>query len=350
MGLSSVGKVPLQKRRSQRFIAGSNLKMTDPQVEEVWCPTTKYGTWIMRQNDGQIAITGNTKAVQRAVLRLIGLGMTSESEIESIPDSIAVDAITEELQARGNVLTQKQRKEVIAWWRENAEGDDDQSNALRCLGDLEYATPSHWEGEAVRSQDQAAKLVTKMVTEVIEAASLDAEATRDRRDRTAKKKAENEAKKLIDLAPPLEQQDSVVPGIVEEQITTVQELCEPGPLEQARESVPSLKELGSKKKFVSPEAESVLASALQAIHLKRNGNGEMLGLPHPEWEADKNIMIPVTDASGWPRSVTKAVMKDRFKLHENSRDNHEFFTWDLMVEMLTWFATHDSKKYEDKKK
>lgn len=34
------------------------LQIADAGEEEVWCPTTALGTWIMRQ-DGQIAITGN---------------------------------------------------------------------------------------------------------------------------------------------------------------------------------------------------------------------------------------------------------------------------------------------------
>jgi hypothetical protein len=40
--------------------------------EPVWCPTTLYETWVMRL-DGQICITGNTKAMNRVRRTLLGI-------------------------------------------------------------------------------------------------------------------------------------------------------------------------------------------------------------------------------------------------------------------------------------
>ncbi len=81
---SSVGEVPIQRAMSTRFVAGSNLTLTPGSIEAVWCPTTKHGTWVMRQN-GRITITGNTKAKRRATLSILGLGVLDEMEIETIP-------------------------------------------------------------------------------------------------------------------------------------------------------------------------------------------------------------------------------------------------------------------------
>lgn len=91
LGKFHVGNIiNTQKLRKQRYIAGSNLKMGDPFIENVWCPTTAYGTWIMRQNNS-ITITGNTKAKRRLTLSLCGLGYLDETEVSSIPNAPLVN-------------------------------------------------------------------------------------------------------------------------------------------------------------------------------------------------------------------------------------------------------------------
>lgn len=84
MGTSSVGEVPVQRMLSYDYVAGNNLTLTPDGEEPVWCPTTKHGTWVMRQG-GRITITGNTKAKRRATLSLAGLGLLTEEETETIP-------------------------------------------------------------------------------------------------------------------------------------------------------------------------------------------------------------------------------------------------------------------------
>lgn len=43
-----------------RSVSAMDLVYKDAGRTDVWCPTTKYGTWVMRQN-GRVMITGNTK-------------------------------------------------------------------------------------------------------------------------------------------------------------------------------------------------------------------------------------------------------------------------------------------------
>jgi hypothetical protein len=62
----------IQRLRKTRHTSVNFLKVDEADQAPVWCPTTQYGTWIMRQN-GQICITGNTKAKRRATLALCGI-------------------------------------------------------------------------------------------------------------------------------------------------------------------------------------------------------------------------------------------------------------------------------------
>lgn len=60
---------PTQKLKKRRYLSASQLALTDGSPRTVWCPTTRYGTWVCRQN-GVITITGNTKAIGRALAAL----------------------------------------------------------------------------------------------------------------------------------------------------------------------------------------------------------------------------------------------------------------------------------------
>ncbi len=78
------GPIWTKRLKKTRHVAGSFLALRDAGTDDVWCPTTKYGTWVMRQG-GRVMITGNTKAKRRATLSLLGLGVLDELEIETIP-------------------------------------------------------------------------------------------------------------------------------------------------------------------------------------------------------------------------------------------------------------------------
>jgi hypothetical protein len=65
---------PVQKMKRRRYVScGQGLTISDAGVADVWCPTTEYGTWVARTSRGQIMITGNTKAIGRA-LGALGFG------------------------------------------------------------------------------------------------------------------------------------------------------------------------------------------------------------------------------------------------------------------------------------
>lgn len=72
--------------KKTRRVAGAFLNTEPAGDRAVWCPTTQYGTWVMRQN-GRVMITGNTKAKRRVTLSICGLGFLDETEIDSIPDA-----------------------------------------------------------------------------------------------------------------------------------------------------------------------------------------------------------------------------------------------------------------------
>jgi hypothetical protein len=75
----STGKMSYNRVARQNLVEGESRNTT------VWCPTTKHGTWICRSDNGQVFVTGNTKAKRRITLSISGMGWTDESEIDSIP-------------------------------------------------------------------------------------------------------------------------------------------------------------------------------------------------------------------------------------------------------------------------
>jgi len=67
--------------RRHRYVYLPSLRSEFVSSAPAWCPTTHYGTWVMRL-DGQITITGNTRSKNRAVADLVGGGEVSAEEIE----------------------------------------------------------------------------------------------------------------------------------------------------------------------------------------------------------------------------------------------------------------------------
>lgn len=58
---TAIGKIIFHKAaKKTRYVTGQRMELQEAGVARVWCPTTEYGTWIMRQN-GRVMITGNTK-------------------------------------------------------------------------------------------------------------------------------------------------------------------------------------------------------------------------------------------------------------------------------------------------
>lgn len=71
---------PVRRMEERRYISCSGLTVTDAGFADVWCPTTMFGTWVARMPSGQITITGNTKAIGRALASL-GFGTAGAMEM-----------------------------------------------------------------------------------------------------------------------------------------------------------------------------------------------------------------------------------------------------------------------------
>ncbi|MFH0896480.1 MAG: hypothetical protein V1850_00320 [Candidatus Bathyarchaeota archaeon] len=88
-----LGKLQVENREGWKTLYRQAI-LTRPQVDvtsltvdyignmPAWCPTTKYGTWIMRYR-GCISITGNTRAKSRAISDMIAGGIVSAEEMSS---------------------------------------------------------------------------------------------------------------------------------------------------------------------------------------------------------------------------------------------------------------------------
>ena len=78
---SRVNPISLQTLRSVRYAQVRALRIEESGREDVWCPTTDFGTWVMRL-DGNVMVTGNTRAFNRSVSNLVGFGEVSAEEVE----------------------------------------------------------------------------------------------------------------------------------------------------------------------------------------------------------------------------------------------------------------------------
>lgn len=79
---STVGAVPVRQVRRNRLVNTNYLEVTQAEAQPVWCPTTRFGTWVMNL-DGFITITGNTRAKARALRDAINVGMCAVEELET---------------------------------------------------------------------------------------------------------------------------------------------------------------------------------------------------------------------------------------------------------------------------
>lgn len=72
--------MPARTIRANRHISAAHLEYGNSIVQEVWCPTTEYGTWVMNL-DGYITITGNTRCKARALRDAVNVGVTAFEEL-----------------------------------------------------------------------------------------------------------------------------------------------------------------------------------------------------------------------------------------------------------------------------
>jgi len=76
---------PVQRLKARRFVSCSILRTDDAGRADVWCPTTDLGTWVARLPNGQVTITGNTKAIGRA-LAAAGFGTQFTDDLVFDPE------------------------------------------------------------------------------------------------------------------------------------------------------------------------------------------------------------------------------------------------------------------------
>lgn len=83
----------LRTLRANRWVSADYLRVEPEGDQPVWCPTTDYGTWVMRF-EGNVTITGNTRAKGRALRDAINVGQTMLEELPDLEDGDAHEAMS----------------------------------------------------------------------------------------------------------------------------------------------------------------------------------------------------------------------------------------------------------------
>jgi hypothetical protein len=110
---SSVGDVPIYHLRKNRVVAADYLTLSPGRDQAVWCPTTTYGTWVMRLG-GCITITGNTRAKGRALRDSVNIGDVLEEELSEAGSSPAQTAVPRQPRTLAMVPQPMDREELRA--------------------------------------------------------------------------------------------------------------------------------------------------------------------------------------------------------------------------------------------
>jgi hypothetical protein len=102
--------------RVNRVATVDHLQVTPADTEDVWCPTTDFGTWVMNL-DGHVMITGNTRAMSRClkgpfswVIAMAGYAPTGVEDLTS-PRQKQADS---NAHAGGVKVNEKQAKRIWA--------------------------------------------------------------------------------------------------------------------------------------------------------------------------------------------------------------------------------------------
>ena len=125
--MSTGDVIPVRSIRENRTVTTAYLKRTEVAPEPVWCPTTFWGTWVMRL-DGCITITGNTRAKARALRDAVNVGMAALEELgpDGAPERRDAPPLTnlppvEGIQVSGKVYTRPQVEAAYKVRRAEAE-------------------------------------------------------------------------------------------------------------------------------------------------------------------------------------------------------------------------------------
>jgi len=94
--------------RDKRYIPLDVMRFSQDQEQDVWCPETEFGTWVMRQNN-RILITGNSAYASGAVVKC-RQGKIWKGVSEQITEEELQEIIAEELAEQLDNLEEKDKK------------------------------------------------------------------------------------------------------------------------------------------------------------------------------------------------------------------------------------------------
>lgn len=345
-----------------------------------------------------------TKATRRAVLRLMGLGMIDETEAETIKgtsaDIVVVqdtahNALNEQMIEDGG-LSASQRKECIAWFRAEASSF------------VEAYVNEESEASLEALMEQAVECLTALKIEITEQHVEDAAeaASLDLKEKYRRQAAAEEVKGKKVAKGSGSVQDSAVskidasksPAPATASVTTSKDHVpsgtssgngnENGNQESApgtdsmpeaalsaassstndneaqalpkAASVPSLRQINARgagannaTRELAPVAEPPAGPTMkpEAAKLYNDLTEHIMlnsakGKP-PSWaEEGVKMLRNLTIAAGWPTEKTTNAMLTVFKLGRAEMNNPQFFTWELLADMATYFASEDPEVYK----
>ena len=298
--------------------------------------------WLRGEDYCNAIMKCATKAVRRTVLKVVGLGIMSESDAEPMlrnseeyePRNI-IDA---ELHERGNLLNGDQRKKVLEWFRAAVQtgvwkdyGSPEEA-AHACFGDIAFFT-NETNPEAHKEAIHQATIEACEIFQLeINEKERKAEADIKKKSQKTSASGSDAAKKNIDA-----QDISTVaqtPGQENDSSGQADAIA------NARAITPQIKELTSGKKHREPlnkKAAEKLASALEYIPQARKEREK------PDWEQDRQPLKEICGAGKWDKDRIQHALKFKFRHHDASIDK---LTWEKYEDMCRFFATVDPAAYE----
>ena len=105
--------------RDKRYIPLDVMRFSEDEEQDVWCPETEFGTWVMRQNN-RILITGNSAYASGAVVKCrqgkIWKGLSEEELNEVIDEEIKNFLEEEQIEEKKKPDFEKEKESGLHGW------------------------------------------------------------------------------------------------------------------------------------------------------------------------------------------------------------------------------------------